>query len=256
MPNRVIKDSILKSKSLARLKPYYQDQFPRWLLMADDWGCFDCDVDIIKGLAYPKRKETIKDVLKIRDEFYKTGHLFVWDDGDREWAFFVKWDLHQYVGSIQYDNTGKRARHRRKTPEPPKELLKKYLEKFPKIYGTKGNDVEQNGTKRSIPNPIPNPNPKVAATKKPVAPTQELLQYFGLKYEKAFKATYPANFGKDGKIFKDLLNAYDTKFIKDCIDVAFDWAQEEDCWFKDKLDIGIFKSQLSKIIIKMRRDYE
>lgn len=154
MPNRVIKDSILKSKSLASLKPYYQDQFPRWLLMADDWGCFDADIDIVKGVAYPKRRETIKEILKTRTTFYESGHLFVWDDGDREWGFFVNWDRHQFVGSVQYDNKGERLKHRRKTPEPKEQEIQAYLEK----YGTLWNKAEHNGMKGSI--PIPNPNPK------------------------------------------------------------------------------------------------
>ena len=37
MSNRVIKDSIWDSPTLGQIPDYYEDQFPRWLLLADDW---------------------------------------------------------------------------------------------------------------------------------------------------------------------------------------------------------------------------
>ena len=171
MANRVIKDSIWKSKSLAKLKPYFQDQFTRWLLLADDWGRFNADPEVIRGLVYPKRKESVSKVLSIRSVFYDSGHLFVWDDGEMEWGFFVGWDNHQFVGSLQYDSDGKRIRHRRKTPEPPKHLLDKYLQ-------TNRSSAEQVGAKVPIPipNPIPNPNPNIV----------EVIKHLNLKTKKAY----------------------------------------------------------------------
>lgn len=151
MPNRVIKDSIWKSKTLAKLSPYFQDQWPRWLLMADDWGCFDADPEIIKGLAYPKREEQVKDVKTIAQAFSIKGLLFLWNLEDREWGFFVSWDKHQFVGATTYNNVGERARHRRKTPEPPQGLLNEYLREF----GAAWSGLEQTPS-----NPNPNPNPK------------------------------------------------------------------------------------------------
>ncbi len=135
MSNRVIKDSIWSSKSLAKLPIYYQDQWPRWLLLADDWGCFNADPDVVKGAAYPKRRENIKAVLKIRQVFCDAGKLFIWtDDKERDWGFFVSWDGHQFCNASGVDNEGKYTKHRRKTPEPPEQQLRVYLKEHNPDY--------------------------------------------------------------------------------------------------------------------------
>jgi len=157
MANRVIKDSIWTSPTLSKLVPYYQDQWIRWLLLADDWGCFNADPDIIKGLAYPKRKETSKDILKIRQAFYNNGLLFIWKEEDREWGYFITWDKYQFCNATTLNGEGRYAKHRRKTPEPPETLLSQYItnysDKFRQVP-TKSLNPNPN------PNPIPNPNPK------------------------------------------------------------------------------------------------
>lgn len=129
MANRILKDSIWNSRSLAKLDDFTQDQFPRWLLMADDWGCFDADLDVIKGLVYPKRpKVTTKIIERVRLELHESGHLFCWVEGDHAWAYWTSWGEHNYTTSVE--EGGKRSQRRRKTPEPPAELLQMYLDKY------------------------------------------------------------------------------------------------------------------------------
>lgn len=53
MANRVIKDTILTSHTLAKLSIDAQLHWTRWLLMADEYGCFNADTSVIKGLSYP-----------------------------------------------------------------------------------------------------------------------------------------------------------------------------------------------------------
>ena len=157
MPNRVIKDSVWSSKSLAKLKPYYQDQWLRWLLMADDWGCFNADPEIIKGLVYPKRKETKAKVQVICQVYCDAGMLFLWEQGGREWGFFTAWDNHQFCNKLGVGEDGKYTKHRRKTPEPPDDLLTLYIQEHTEEF----DNVRHNSTKvvNPIPNPIPKPNP-------------------------------------------------------------------------------------------------
>lgn len=131
MSNRVIKDSIWSSPTLSKMKPVYQLHFPRWLLMSDDWGCFNADPDIIKGLAYPKFPITTEDISEVRKAFNVVGLLFTWVDNDREWGYFPSWDNHHsYCNKTNVDDEGKNQKHRRKTPVPPKKELEKYLNKF------------------------------------------------------------------------------------------------------------------------------
>ena len=63
----------------------------------------------------------------IYDEWFPLltqAHELLGENFDKE--FVLNWDKHQYVGSIQYDNSGERLKHRRKTPEPVKEELEAY----------------------------------------------------------------------------------------------------------------------------------
>jgi len=208
MPNRVIKDSIFTSPSLASLTEYYQDQWPRWLLLADDWGCFNADPDVIKGIAYPKRKETTKQIIKIRNAFNQAGMLFVWiDENLRTWGYFVNWPKHEYIGGTEYNGEGERIRHRRRTPEPPQDLLDKYILEH---LGTFGSGLEQTA---SNPNPIPIPNPITLPSKKRSSagkvvrdktPTTQMFAIFSNHWNKHKAEEYSFVSGKDGKIAKNL----------------------------------------------------
>lgn len=131
MANRILKDSIWDSSTLAALPDFVEDQFPRWLLLADDWGCFCADSETIKGKVYPKRpKVTTKTVEEIRLAFYQAGLLFCWQEGERVWGFWTNFGTHNYLTSV--DDDGSRLKLRRRTPEPPKELVAEYV----KRYGT------------------------------------------------------------------------------------------------------------------------
>lgn len=151
MPNRILKESILDSPTLATVEDFAQDQFPRLLLLVDDWGCFNGDPEAIKGRAYPKRpKVTVKVIEKILRAFYDAGMLFMWQENDRIYGYWVGWDNHNYCNASAVDEEGKQAKHRRKTPEPPLELVTQYVESFQ-------NKLEQTKTKVFIPIPIPIP---------------------------------------------------------------------------------------------------
>ncbi len=128
--------------------------------MADDWGCFDADPDVIKGLVYPKRKkETPAKIKEIMQKFYEAGLLFIWNQGDREYGFFVSFDNHHnYCNKTSVNSEGKRERHKRKTAEPPAYLLKAYKQKLSSNVGGSWSGLEDVGAacqKRINPNPNP-----------------------------------------------------------------------------------------------------
>ena len=85
--------------------------------------------------------------------------------------------------------------------------------------------------------------------------SQDLLGYFCNQYEKIYKIRYMCNFGKDGKIFKELLALYkDPTMVVDAVDIFFEEASKEGSWIADKVTIGVFKTQINKIMIKLRED--
>jgi hypothetical protein len=165
MANRILKDTIWDSSTLAALPDFIEDQFPRWLLLADDWGCFCADAESIKGKVYPKRQAvTATTVEEIRLAYYSAGLLFCWQEGERIWGFWTSFGEHNYLTSV--DDKGERLKLRRRTPEPPAELLDQYLKKYGKQDNSKQpriapwDALEQRGTVRDkTANPDPDLDP-------------------------------------------------------------------------------------------------
>jgi len=166
MSNRIIKDLIWTSPRLARCSIEAQLHFPRLILLSDDWGCFNGDADVIHGLAYPKMKISPKKIAVILSELGDHGLLFRWQDGLHGWGFWVKWDDHQYSSGTSVNGAGQRVKHRRKTPEPPSDQLKSYINqhytKKLEHLGTSRDNAAQTASNLNL-NPKPNPNPNICA---------------------------------------------------------------------------------------------
>lgn len=129
MPNRVIKEGICRSKSLAKCSLKAQDQFYKFLLFADDWGCFKVDYKKMKDDLFPYRKDIgIGRIESFLGEYREHGMLFFWDNKDKVYGFFVNWD----------EQTGEylSRRGKRKTPEPPKKDVEKYNTYFNSLQVT------------------------------------------------------------------------------------------------------------------------
>ena len=82
---------------------------------------------------------------------------------------------------------------------------------------------------------------------------RDLVAYFGKKFEETIGWEYNANFGKDGKIMKDLATQYKPEGVLDLIEEFFDMAKENE-WVADKLEIGVFKSVVNKLLIRMKKE--
>ena len=82
---------------------------------------------------------------------------------------------------------------------------------------------------------------------------RDLVAYFGKKFEETIGWEYHANFGKDGRIMKDLATQYKPEGVLDLIEEFFDMAKE-DKWVADKLEIRIFKSFINKLLIRMKKE--
>lgn len=186
MTSRVIKDSVWDSPTLAKISWRADDAFPKWLLLADDWGCFNADPEVIKGRVYPKRKEVTKQIVEsIKREYNEVGLLFLWRENDREWGFFVNFDAHHsYANKTNADNAGKFQKHRRKTPEPNPQMVSDYLAKF----GTSSYGFVQDCTVRNkIRIPIPIPIPNTPLPPKGESAAISILNFLNAKTGKNFK---------------------------------------------------------------------
>jgi len=165
MSNRVIKDSIWTSPTVNKMVKKLEHclAFPWWILQADDWGCFDADVEVVKGLVFPKRKDVTEEMVsEMRTAYQEAGLLFVWQEsGGREWGYFVTFDSHHNLcNKKSVGEDGKQTKHRRKTPEPPSDLLSDYIKRSNLTEETKADKSRHLSTNSLIPIPNPIPNPK------------------------------------------------------------------------------------------------
>lgn len=137
MPNRIIKESILTSPTIAPLSGDEERHFIRLLLLADDYGCLEVTNDVIRGRAYPKilDRVTEEDCEAWTITLVSAGLLITWVEGGRTWGSFPQFDKNS--GSCFTDG-GKRTRNRRKTPTPPNEFIDSCLQ-----------NSEPDGAKRS-----------------------------------------------------------------------------------------------------------
>lgn len=128
MPNRIIKDSIWTSPNLNKLSAQAERHFYRVLLSADDYGCFESTRAVLKGKCYPLKLNTIKekDIDKWQIEMISLDIIKEWEKEERIFAAFCQFDKHNSKYSVTED--GKPTRHRRRTPEPPQELLNETME--------------------------------------------------------------------------------------------------------------------------------
>lgn len=112
MPNRIIKDSIRTSESLALLTAEEERHFYRLMVTADDFGRFDARPQVIKGVCYPffDSQVTLDDISRwtqrLADE--EIGILKLYEANGYQYGYFVNWDKYQQ----------KRA-SKSKYPDPP-----------------------------------------------------------------------------------------------------------------------------------------
>jgi hypothetical protein len=94
---------------------------------------------------------------------------------------------------------------------------------------------------------------KVKDEIKEKAPVTQLIDYFCLKYKEIYQDDYKPNYGKDGKIFKDLLEHSTLDRVKEKIESLFLTKME---WVKGRKDVGLFCSQFNKLEIKIENKKE
>lgn len=119
MPTRILHDSFLTSPSLRACSVRAQDAFPRFLLCADDFGCFEAAPRVIMGRAWPYRDDVTEgDVRDWLVEYAAQGMILLWDVTGRWWAHFRNWDRYQRLRTEYHPQANPKG-SKRKTPPPP-----------------------------------------------------------------------------------------------------------------------------------------
>lgn len=81
------------------------------------------------------------------------------------------------------------------------------------------------------------------------------LGYFGGKYKNLTGFTYHANFKKEISLLKKALQTVPMKRLLDLIDIFFEKAKDGE-WVADKVEIGVFYTQINKLQIQLSKEKE
>jgi len=213
MPNRIIKESINCSESLAACSVGANLLFDRLTTQADDHGCFDARVKIIRGKVFPLMMSKVKeiDIEKWLNELLSVDCIRMWihSNGAR-YGLFPNFSDHQTIRSL----------HKRKTPEPPESLT---------LLNTETTAVDNNcKQERAVapfnPNPNPNPNPekdfktseknKSSPTKKVYSETYQAEQFWNKEFERIIGRKPLGSPAKDRSILKILIKTFGLDEVK------------------------------------------
>lgn len=86
-----------------------------------------------------------------------------------------------------------------------------------------------------------------------VGDTHHIIYYYIDKHKEVIDIPANINWGRDCKLFKDLLKTYKPEDLKSFIDEFFAGGLEEECWWADKLDVPVFKTVIGQLIGRIRK---
>ena len=115
MPNRILKESVCTSDTVARLScPESEVLFYRLVVTVDDFGCYDGRANIILARCFPLvlDRVTADDVDRWLTDLARVGLLQMYEHDGKRYVALCKWDNHQRL----------RAKNR-KWPKPTKSNL-------------------------------------------------------------------------------------------------------------------------------------
>lgn len=141
MPNRVLKDSIKRSPQIDSLTWFEEVVFYRLIVTADDYGCLDGRIILLKNELFPAKENITKKAMEDAiSKLVSVGLLHKYEVSGMPYLFFPTWEKHQRI----------RNKHR-KFPEPPMESLTANCSQMTA-------DCQSESESESNPNPNQNPS--------------------------------------------------------------------------------------------------
>lgn len=114
MPNRVIKESIKRSPQIDSLTWFEEVVFYRLIVTADDYGCLDGRITLLKNELFPTKdtitKKSIEDAIQ---KLASVGLLRLYEVSGMPYIALPTWERHQRI----------RNKYRKYPPPPPEEEL-------------------------------------------------------------------------------------------------------------------------------------
>ena len=160
MPNRILKESIRVSKKINGLSDFEFRVWAYLITYVDDYGRGSADLDLLKGLVFPRRKRmTEADLKRAISSLAGMGCIRLYEVDGESYFCFPNWSEHQ------------RIRNRvSKFPAPPEEMdgERGGSDNLPQSAATCGNSPQSAATCGNSPqsaatcglNPDPDPDPE------------------------------------------------------------------------------------------------
>lgn len=125
MPKRMLDDSFLTSPSLAKCSPRAQDAFPRFILLADDFGCFEALPRVLAARGWPHRTDvTDTELAGWLEEYVAAGMACLWTVNERRYCYLTGWHgEHGQKHRDEYHPEKSPKGSKRRTPAPPADLV-------------------------------------------------------------------------------------------------------------------------------------
>ena len=161
MAKRLLDDSMLSSPSLAQCSPRAQDAWHRLILLADDFGCMDCNPRLLLGRGWPLRPDVAEDDLTgWLNEYAEAGMLAFWAEAGRVFAVLVNWNgPHGQRVREEYSDTNRKG-SRRKTPTPPQDgTSRNLLDLLSRQFPARETPLSRSVPAAAVPVPVPVPVP-------------------------------------------------------------------------------------------------
>lgn len=98
MPNRILKESVCTSDTIAKLTWFEEVLFYRLIVNCDDYGRFDGRPQIVKNRLFPlKEALTTRNVGEAINKLASVGLVVLYKFEDKPFLFIPTWDCHQTV---------------------------------------------------------------------------------------------------------------------------------------------------------------
>lgn len=98
MPNRILKESICTSDSIARLSWFEEVLFYRLIVNCDDFGRMDARPAILKSRLFPLRERiTFKDIESALMKLADVGCVIMYECDNKPYLYLPAWEVHQSI---------------------------------------------------------------------------------------------------------------------------------------------------------------
>lgn len=95
MPNRIIKDSIRTSDTINNLSDFAFRAWTYLITYADDYGRGSADLDVVKGMVFPKVRVSHKKIEAALQELHNSGTIQLYEVEGKRYFEFANWKKHQ-----------------------------------------------------------------------------------------------------------------------------------------------------------------